>query len=120
MRVGVLMGGRSPEREVSIRSGRNSARALRKAGFDVVEIDAQVDIVQELVENKVDVAFFAVHGELGEDGTLQGLLEFIGIPYTGSGVMASALAIDKCMSKKIFSLSGIPVPEYVEIEQYTD
>ena len=120
MKVAVLMGGRSPEREVSLRSGHNASQALKDAGFDVVEIDAQADIAQKIFENKADVVFIALHGELGEDGTLQGLLEYIGVPYTGSGVMASAVAMDKCMSKKLFSAAGVPTPGYIEICRETD
>jgi len=90
--IGVLMGGLSGEREISLRSGENCARALESRGYHVVRIDAVRDVAQRLDENGVEVAFLALHGRYGEDGTIQGLLEVMGIPYTGSGVLASAWA----------------------------
>ena len=94
-RVAVLMGGRSAEREVSLVSGRECAAALRVAGYEAIEVDAGPDLVARLIEIKPDVVFNALHGRWGEDGCVQGLLEIMGIPYTHSGVLASALAVTK-------------------------
>ena len=107
--VAVLMGGISAEREVSLSSGRSCATALRAAGFKVVEVDAGRDLAQRLADLKPDVAFNALHGPFGEDGCVQGLLEWLGIPYTHSGVLASALAIDKQRTKEIYRAHGLPV-----------
>ncbi len=112
MKVGVLMGGRSPEREISLKTGENILKALINSGYDAVGIDAKGNVVDEIKKHKIDVAFIALHGPYGEDGTIQGLLEFLDIPYTGSGVLASALAMDKVMTKKILKASGIPTPPY--------
>ena len=98
-RIAVLMGGRSAEREVSLVSGRECAAALRQEGFDVVEIDAGADVASALAAAEPDVAFNALHGRWGEDGCVQGILEWLGIPYTHSGVLASALAMDKTRAK---------------------
>lgn len=110
-RVAVLMGGVSGEREISLRSGTAVAGALREGGHQVLEVDLGPSAVEQLaaLQKKVDVAFLALHGRLGEDGTVQGALELLRIPYTGSGVLASALAMDKRMSKRIFRSEGIPV-----------
>ena len=94
-RIAVLMGGRSAEREVSLVSGRECAAALRQEGFEVVEIDAGPDLASALAAARPDVVFNALHGRWGEDGCVQGLLEWLAIPYTHSGVLASALAMDK-------------------------
>ena len=110
-RVAVLLGGRSAEREVSLVSGRECARALRNAGYDVTEIDAGDDLAERLVALKPDVAFNALHGRWGEDGCVQGLLEWLRIPYTHSGVLASALAMDKVRAKEVFAAAGLPVAE---------
>ena len=110
-RIALLMGGRSAEREVSLVSGRECAAALRQEGFDVVEIDAGADLASRLSEAKPDVVFNALHGRWGEDGCVQGLLEWLGLPYTHSGVMASALAMDKSRAKRIFAAAGLPVAE---------
>lgn len=107
--VAVLKGGPSAEREVSLSSGHECAAALRTAGFRVAEIDAQQDLAAKLVELRPDVAFNALHGRWGEDGCVQGLLEWMGIPYTHSGVLASALAMDKQRSKMVFAEAGLPV-----------
>ena len=98
-RIGVLMGGTSAEREVSLRSGKAVEAALRAQGLEVEAIDVGSDIVEELRGKRVEVAFIALHGRGGEDGTIQGLLEWLGIRYTGSGVLASALAMNKVYSK---------------------
>lgn len=108
-RIAVLMGGRSAEREVSLVSGRECTAALRSEGYDVVEIDAGPDLVETLVRAKPDVAFNALHGRWGEDGCVQGILEWLAIPYTHSGVLASALAMDKDRAKAIFAAAGLPV-----------
>ena len=108
-RIAVLMGGRSAEREVSLVSGRESAAALRSEGFDVVEIDAGADLADVLRREQPDVAFNALHGRWGEDGCVQGILEWLSIPYTHSGVLASALAMDKDRAKAILAGAGLPV-----------
>ncbi|WP_084464989.1 D-alanine--D-alanine ligase [Rubellimicrobium thermophilum] len=108
-RVAVLMGGLSAEREVSLSSGRGCASALREAGYDVVEIDAGPDLALRLADVAPDVAFNALHGRWGEDGCVQGLLEWMRIPYTHSGVLASALAMDKQRAKEAFRQAGLPV-----------
>ena len=110
-KVAVLMGGPSAEREVSLSSGRECAAALRGEGYDVVELDAGPDLCARLVEIKPDVVFNALHGRWGEDGCVQGLLEWMRIPYTHSGVLASALAMDKQKSKEAYRGAGLPVVE---------
>ena len=110
-RVAVLMGGPSAEREVSLVSGRDCARALRTAGFDVVEVDAGPDLPARLAEIAPDCCFNALHGRWGEDGCVQGLLEWLRIPYTHSGVLASALAMDKARAKEVFRAAGLAVAE---------
>lgn len=110
-KVAVLMGGPSAEREVSLSSGRECAAALRGKGYEVEEIDAGPDLGRRLVESRPDVAFNALHGRWGEDGCVQGLLEWLRVPYTHSGVLASALAMDKGRAKTVFSGAGIPVAE---------
>ena len=117
-RIGVVMGGTSAEREVSLRSGRAVARALELAGHDVVrlELGAQIHALKMLSEARVDVAFLALHGRLGEDGCVQGLLELLGIAYTGSSVLASALAMDKLKAKELFRLHNVPTPPYYLFE----
>ena len=115
-RIAVLMGGQSSEREISLRTGQAILKALQKKGYQAFPIDAGSDVAFRLKEKKVDIAFIALHGRLGEDGTIQGLLEVMGIPYTGSGVMASALSMNKVMSKKVFAFHEIPTPEF----QYCD
>ena len=111
-RIGVLMGGSSAEREVSLRSGRAVEAALRAQGLEVEGIDVGSDIVEKLRAKKVAIAFIALHGRGGEDGTIQGLLEIMGIPYTGSGVLASALAMNKLYSKQLFAFHGLLTPPY--------
>ncbi|PHQ84733.1 MAG: D-alanine--D-alanine ligase [Thalassobium sp.] len=105
----VLMGGPSAEREVSLSSGRECAAALVKAGCDVIEVDAGHDLAMRLADIKPDVVFNALHGRWGEDGCVQGVLEWMCIPYTHSGVLASALAMDKERSKAAFRAAGLPV-----------
>nr|WP_149788983.1 D-alanine--D-alanine ligase [Lutimaribacter pacificus] len=107
--MAVLMGGPSAEREVSLSSGRACAAALRGEGYEVVEVDAGHDLPARLSEISPDVAFNALHGRWGEDGCVQGMLEWMRIPYTHSGVLASALAMDKQRSKAAFRAAGLPV-----------
>ena len=111
-KVGVLLGGLSSERDVSLRTGAAVAKALRGLGYDVVEIDVGKDLPARLAAEKVEVAFIALHGRYGEDGCVQGLLECMFIPYTGSGVMASSLGMDKVFAKQVFVAHGIPTPPY--------
>ena len=108
-KVVLLMGGHSLEREVSLVSGQACSAALRDEGFEVLELDAGHDIVQRLSQLRPDVVFNALHGRWGEDGSIQGVLEWLRIPYTHSGVMASALAMDKQKCKHVFSSFGLPV-----------
>lgn len=105
--VAVLMGGHSAERDVSLVSGAACAKALRENGYQVTEIDVGDDVAARLVAAKPDVAFNALHGQWGEDGCIQGLLELLRIPYTHSGVMSSAMAMDKPMAKQIFEAAGL-------------
>jgi D-alanine-D-alanine ligase len=107
--VAVLMGGFSAEREVSLSSGRECASALREAGYQVIEVDAGHDLGLRLSDIKPDVVFNALHGRWGEDGCVQGLLEWLGLPFTHSGVLASALAMDKEMAKAAYVAAGLPV-----------
>lgn len=111
-RIAVLMGGKSAERDVSLRTGKAIAEALRAKGHETVEIDAAGNLARDLMETGPEAAFLALHGRWGEDGTVQGMLEIMGIPYTGSGVAASALAMDKILSKILFLAKGIPTPGY--------
>jgi D-alanine-D-alanine ligase len=110
-RVAVLMGGPSAEREVSLVSGRECAQALREAGYDVIEVQADRDLASVLSALKPDICFNALHGRWGEDGCVQGMLEWQRIPYTHSGVLASALAMDKARAKDAFRAAGLPVAE---------
>ena len=116
-RVAVLLGGLSPEREVSLVSGRACANALREEGFDVVEIDAGHDVAQRLHDARPDVVFNALHGRWGEDGCVQGLLELMEIPYTHSGVLASALAMHKEHAKSAFRAAGLPVADSMVVNR---
>jgi len=111
--VAVLKGGLSNERQVSLSSGAECAKALRNAGYTVTEIDVGYDVAERLREVKPDVVFNALHGRYGEDGTVQGLLEFLRIPYTHSGVLASALAMDKHQAKIMLKAAGVPVTDHV-------
>ena len=112
-KVAVLMGGPSTEREVSLSTGRECANALRGEGFEVVELDAGRDVCLQLTEIKPDVVFNALHGRWGEDGCVQGLLEWLQIPYTHSGVLTSALAMDKERTKDMFRAAGMPVVQSI-------
>ena len=116
-RIGVLMGGISAEREVSLRSGAAIYNALKGLSYNVVSIDVGPDICSLLDREKIEAAFLALHGGYGENGSIQGMLDVLGIPYTGSGVLASALAMDKEASKKIFIFHEIPVPPFVVFDK---
>jgi len=118
--VGVLMGGLSSEREVSLRSGAKCHEALLSLGYDAVPLDVGRDVAFRLREEGIEVAFLALHGRYGEDGSIQGVLEYLGIPYTGSGVLASALGMNKTACKKIVAQNGVPTPDYVELDHTTD
>ncbi len=117
-RIAVLMGGLSAEREVSLRSGKGCADALRAEGFDVVEIDAGHDVAEQLRAAKPDAAFNALHGRWGEDGCVQGVLELLQIPYTHSGVCASAIAMHKERTKIMFRAAGVPVVKSVVVDRH--
>lgn len=108
--VAVLMGGWSSERPVSLRTGEGCAAALETAGYRVTRVDVGRDVASVLMQLKPDVAFNALHGPYGEDGTIQGLLEILGVPYTHSGVLASSLAMDKDKAKMVLAAHGVPVP----------
>lgn len=114
-KVGVLYGGQSGEREVSLMSGQGVHEALVKAGVDAHLFDTGRQSLAELAQAGFDRVFIALHGRHGEDGTMQGALELLGIPYTGSGPLASALAMDKIMTKRIWIEQGIPTPAYAEV-----
>lgn len=109
-RVGVLMGGMSSERQVSLKSGKAVTRALRERGWDAVAIDVTPDLPLRLRDERVDVAWLALHGTFGEDGAVQGLLEIMRVPYTGSGVQASAVAIHKTTTKRLLAGQGVRLP----------
>ena len=111
--IAVLLGGSSAEREVSLSTGRECIVALQGEGFDVVEIDPGLDLVQKLADLKPSAVFNALHGRWGEDGCVQGILEWLQIPYTHSGVLASALAMDKQRSKAAFSTVGLPTAKSI-------
>lgn len=109
-KIGVLMGGISEEREISLKTGTAILKALLEKGYKAAGIDALRDIPGVLARKKIDIAFIALHGRYGEDGCMQGLLEVMGIPYTGSGVKASALAMDKAAAKKVMLYHGVSTP----------
>ena len=116
IKVAVLYGGSSAEREVSLRSGEAVYSALLEKGYTAIKIDVDTGIGEKLKKEKPDVAFIALHGKYGEDGTIQGLLEMLAIPYTGSGVLASALAMDKAMTKRILAQAAIPTADFTIID----
>jgi D-alanine-D-alanine ligase len=111
-RVAVLFGGKSAEREVSLKSGNAVLQALQSAGVNAFGIDVGDDFLARLQAEKIDRAFIILHGRGGEDGSMQGLLECAGIPYTGSGILASALAMDKLRTKQVWHSLGIPTPRH--------
>jgi len=112
MKIGVLLGGLSREREISLRTGKAIRKALVEKGYTACCIDVGRDIAEKLMKEKIEIAFIALHGRYGEDGTIQGMLELMGIPYTGSGVLASALCLHKIMAKKILLHENIPTPPF--------
>lgn len=119
-RVGILYGGTSAERDVSLMSGQGVHDALRSAGVDAHLFDTGRQDIQALVSAGFDRVFIALHGRFGEDGTVQGLLELLGIPYTGSGVMASSLAMDKVMTKNVWLQAGLPTPAFAVVTDEAD
>jgi len=116
-KIAVLHGGLSAEREVSLKSGAAVHQALLARGYNAIAIDVGRDISQVLIRERVDAAFVALHGRYGEDGAIQGLLELMGIPYTGSGVLASALAMHKVHAKAAFQAAGLPVAPYAVLRR---
>jgi D-alanine-D-alanine ligase len=119
-KIAVLFGGRSAEREVSLMSGSNVLKALQQAGLDAHAFDPAEREIFELKRDGFNRVFIALHGRYGEDGTVQGALELMGIPYTGSGVMASALAMDKVRTKMVWSTAGIPTPRFEVVDAGSD
>lgn len=119
-RVGVLYGGASAERDISLLSGNSVIKSLRRSGVDVVPIDVSNDLLQRLPEHQLDRALIMLHGPGGEDGSLQGALQFYGLPYTGSGVFASALAMDKLHSKQFWQGVGVPTAKFAALNENTD
>ncbi|MCF8165508.1 MAG: D-alanine--D-alanine ligase [Rhodoferax sp.] len=119
-RVGVLLGGRSGEREISLMSGNGVLEALLSKGVDAYPFDPGLRCPTEIANEKFDRVFISLHGRYGEDGTIQGLLELLGLPYTGSGVLASALAIDKIATKLVWLSSGLSTPEFQELKADSD
>ena len=119
-KVAVLMGGRSAEREISLKSGTMVLNALKKSGVDAHAFDPRDSGLEALKAQRFDRAFIALHGRFGEDGTVQGALEYLGIPYTGSGVMASALAMDKWRTKLLWRAAGLPTPNDELMSARTD
>jgi D-alanine-D-alanine ligase len=117
-KVGVLFGGRSAEREVSLMSGSGVLKALQSKGIDAHAFDPGKQSIAELAAQKFDRVFIALHGRYGEDGTLQGALEQLGIPYTGSKVMASAIAMDKVMTKRVWLAAGLPTPRFAVLDAH--
>jgi D-alanine-D-alanine ligase len=119
-KVAVLLGGKSAEREVSLKSGGMVLNALRSKGLNAFPFDPAERGLDALVDEKFDRVFIALHGRFGEDGTLQGILEWLGIPYTGSGVLASALAMDKLRTKRIWAAERLPTPPYELLGEETN
>ena len=119
-RVAVLMGGWSAEREVSLRSGNEVLSALQTGGVDAHKVDVNRDIAARLLSDNFDRAFNVLHGPGGEDGVIQGLLDIIGLPYTGSGVKASAITMDKIVSKRIWRSAGLPTPAFQRLTENSD
>ncbi|MDZ4055744.1 MAG: D-alanine--D-alanine ligase, partial [Polynucleobacter sp.] len=119
-RVGVLLGGRSAEREISLLSGGGVLQALIEKGVDAHAFDPGLRSPTEIAQEQFDRVFISLHGRFGEDGTIQGLLELLNIPYTGSGVLASALSIDKIATKQIWLSNGLSTPEFEELTAHSD
>jgi D-alanine-D-alanine ligase len=119
-KVAVLLGGKSAEREVSLKSGGMVLAALRSRGVDAHPFDPKSRDLDALIKERYARVFIALHGRFGEDGTIQGVLEWLGIPYTGSGVLASALAMDKVRTKRLWMAEGLPTPPYAILEKDAD
>lgn len=117
MRIAVLMGGQSGEREVSLRSGAGVLGALKRLGYDAVQVDPRPDLVTQIREVGADLCFNVLHGGAGENGQIQGALDLAGIPYTGCGVLACALTMDKLQTKRIFHAVGVQTPPYVHFDR---
>lgn len=113
------MGGLSREREISLRSGKAVAQALRSRGYQIVEIDVGRDVARKLISEKVEIAFIVLHGRYGEDGAIQGLLEILGIPYTGSGVLGSSVGLDKELTKRLAASEGVRTPQWCIVSATT-
>lgn len=112
-RIGVIMGGWSSEREISLRSGENVYQSLIRQGFNAIKIDINRKFAEQIINAQIDIAFITLHGKPGEDGTIQGFLELLNIPYTGSDVLASAIGINKIITKRLFEHAKIPTPAYI-------
>ncbi|MEQ1527129.1 MAG: D-alanine--D-alanine ligase, partial [Gallionella sp.] len=119
-KVAVLFGGKSAEREISLKSGAAVLAALLRSGVDAHAFDPATRNLQELKDQNFSCAFIALHGRYGEDGTVQGALELLGIPYTGSGVMASALGMDKWRTKLVWQAAGLPIPDFEMLNANSD
>jgi len=115
-KIAVLMGGKSAEREISLKSGRAMEASLRRQGCSVISLDPDETLPERIRQEKVELVVNALHGRWGEDGTIQGMLDILGIPYTGSGVLASAIGMNKAVTKRILEACGIPTPAYTVIE----
>ena len=120
LKIAVLYGGVSSEREVSLRTGQAVIAALTRCGYNVVGIDADRHLASSLVASGAEIVFIALHGRHGEDGTVQGLLEILGLPYTGSGVLASSMAMDKVTTKRLLIQQGINTPDFCVYRQGDD
>ncbi|MCS7250282.1 MAG: D-alanine--D-alanine ligase [candidate division WOR-3 bacterium] len=116
-KIGVICGGWSKEREISLLTAKNVAQALERIGLRYQLIDINRNFYKQIIEAKIDIAFIALHGKPGEDGTIQGFLELIGIPYTGSGVLASAIGMDKILTKILFQYGKIPTPKFITLNK---
>jgi len=119
-KIGVLMGGVSAERNISLNTGQSVLSALQQKGYRAVAVDVDRDVARTLQQNGIETAFIALHGRLGEDGSIQGLLEVEGIPYTGSGVLSSAIAMNKGVAKQIFNGHRLPTPVFQIFDKTTD
>ncbi len=116
-KIGIICGGWSKEREISLLTAKNVACALERIGLNYQLIDINKNFYKQITQAKIDIAFIALHGKPGEDGTIQGFLELLGIPYTGSGVLASALGMDKILTKILFQYQKIPTPKFVTLNR---
>ena len=116
-RIAVLMGGPSSEREISLKSGNCVLKTLKAVRLNAIGLDLNRELPDKLLKNKINLVFIALHGKPGEDGTIQGMLDILNIPYTGSGVLASALSMDKIASKRLFQVKAIPTPEFSVINK---